>query len=41
MPEIGIGPITEIITRAGAKHIISNSFGFGGNNASLLFSRYA
>lgn len=41
MPEIGIGPITEIITQAGAKHIISNSFGFGGNNASLLFSRYA
>lgn len=41
MPEVGIAPLTETITQSGVTHIISNSFGFGGNNASLLFSRYA
>lgn len=41
MEEVGIAPITTTVSNSGATHIISNSFGFGGNNASLLFSRYA
>ncbi|GAO41180.1 3-oxoacyl-[acyl-carrier-protein] synthase II [Flavihumibacter petaseus NBRC 106054] len=32
-------PVTEVHTGKGLKHILSNSFGFGGNNASLLFSK--
>ena len=41
MPEISLLPITEIQRNITVKNILSNSFGFGGNNASLLFSSYA
>lgn len=41
MPEVGITPLTTMLTNTGVRHVMSNSFGFGGNNASLLFSRYA
>ena len=40
MPEIGLIPVTRLVTGAKNRHVLSNSFGFGGNNASLLFSKY-
>lgn len=40
MPEVGLEPVTEVIYNARIHHVLSNSFGFGGNNASLLFSKY-
>lgn len=40
MPELNLQPITKVIRDLPVNHILSNSFGFGGNNASLLFSRY-
>lgn len=36
-PAIGLSPLTEL-TPCRAKHVMSNSFGFGGNNAALIFS---
>jgi 3-oxoacyl-[acyl-carrier-protein] synthase-1 len=40
MPEMNLVPITSIQDNIAVHHILSNSFGFGGNNASLLFSKY-
>jgi 3-oxoacyl-[acyl-carrier-protein] synthase-1 len=37
-PEFGIAMSTQNQT-ANLRHVMSNSFGFGGNNASLIFSR--
>jgi 3-oxoacyl-[acyl-carrier-protein] synthase-1/3-oxoacyl-[acyl-carrier-protein] synthase II len=37
-PAIGITPVTAL-RRAQLTHIMSNSFGFGGNNAVLVFSK--
>jgi 3-oxoacyl-[acyl-carrier-protein] synthase-1 len=31
--------VRELTQSAGLKHVLSNSFGFGGNNAALVFSR--
>lgn len=39
MPELEIAPITKTITNKPIKNILSNSFGFGGNNSSLIFSK--
>ncbi len=36
-PAIGLSPLTEL-RRAPLRHLMSNSFGFGGNNAVLVFS---
>jgi 3-oxoacyl-(acyl-carrier-protein) synthase len=36
--ETGIVPVTELQKDKTIKHILSNSFGFGGNNSSLLIS---
>ncbi|MGN6646251.1 MAG: beta-ketoacyl-[acyl-carrier-protein] synthase family protein [Cytophaga sp.] len=36
--ETGIIPVTELQTDKKIRHILSNSFGFGGNNSSLLIS---
>ena len=36
--ETGIIPVTELQTNKVIKHILSNSFGFGGNNSSLVIS---
>ena len=38
MEETGYIPITEWREGVGIKHLISNAFGFGGNNSSLVFS---
>lgn len=37
-PAIGLEPITTL-QRAPLTHVMSNSFGFGGNNAVLIFSK--
>ena len=39
MIDLSISPVDEIIPSAGLKHVMSNSFGFGGNCSSLIFSR--
>lgn len=38
MEELTISPVTERMPIQ-ASHVLSNSFGFGGNNVSLIFSR--
>lgn len=37
--EIGITPEIELRTDVDIQHVLSNSFGFGGNNSTLIFSR--
>ncbi|MGH7990662.1 MAG: beta-ketoacyl synthase chain length factor, partial [Limisphaerales bacterium] len=37
-PAIGLEPVTKF-QRASLTHVMSNSFGFGGNNAVLIFSK--
>ena len=39
MKEFDFGPVTEV-KKQKLDHVLSNSFGFGGNNSSLLFSRW-
>jgi 3-oxoacyl-[acyl-carrier-protein] synthase-1 len=39
MPELRMQPATEWGAGRSIKHVLSNSFGFGGNNSSLLFSK--
>ncbi len=38
MPELNCEPVTETDTTVAVKTVLSNSFGFGGNNTSLVFS---
>ena len=38
LQETGLVPVTEIV-QANVEHVLSNSFGFGGNNSSLIFSK--
>lgn len=38
--ETGLEPITGLQTDCGVNAVLSNSFGFGGNNSSLVFTRY-
>jgi 3-oxoacyl-[acyl-carrier-protein] synthase-1 len=40
MEELNITPETQLVERYPVHHVLSNSFGFGGNNASLLISKY-
>jgi len=39
MPEIRFTPVTELIKNIDVNTVMSNSFGFGGNNTSLIFKR--
>lgn len=39
MKELTFKPLTELIKNAKVDHVMSNSFGFGGNNSALIFSR--
>ena len=39
MEELELSPVTELIRDVDIKHVLSNSFGFGGNNSTLIFSR--
>jgi len=39
MNELGFVPATELIRNVPVRNVLSNSFGFGGNNTSLIFSK--
>lgn len=39
MNELKLVPVTHLIKNAEVNNVLSNSFGFGGNNTSLIFSR--
>lgn len=39
MEELHIRPVTELKQGLSTNHVLSNSFGFGGNNVSLVFSK--
>lgn len=36
---LGISPVKELMEGVPVRHVLSNSFGFGGNNSSLIFSK--
>lgn len=38
MKEFNLIPVRETVTGSGIRHVLSNSFGFGGNNNALIFS---
>lgn len=38
MEETMLVPVTEVLSNLSVDHVLSNSFGFGGNNTSLVFS---
>jgi 3-oxoacyl-(acyl-carrier-protein) synthase len=38
--EMGLVPVTKLETGKEVTAVLSNSFGFGGNNSSLVFTRY-
>lgn len=40
MKELRIKPVTKLIQDADVRNVLSNSFGFGGNSSSLIFSKY-
>lgn len=40
MKELKFKPVTEVLEKVKVDHVLSNSFGFGGNNSALIFSRY-
>jgi 3-oxoacyl-(acyl-carrier-protein) synthase len=37
--ELSISPVVELIKDVEVKNVLSNSFGFGGNNTTLIFSK--
>ncbi len=39
MKEVPFKPVTELMTGVEINHVMSNSFGFGGNCSSLIFSK--
>lgn len=39
MEELQIEPTSTLVENMPVKHVLSNSFGFGGNNVSLVFSK--
>jgi 3-oxoacyl-(acyl-carrier-protein) synthase len=41
MEELAINPVTELKENVPLQHVLSNSFGFGGSNVSLIFSKPA
>ncbi|MCX6297401.1 MAG: beta-ketoacyl-[acyl-carrier-protein] synthase family protein [Bacteroidetes bacterium] len=40
MPELSFKPTTSLKTDKKINHVLSNSFGFGGNTSALIFSRH-
>jgi len=40
IPELNFIPATQLKKNRNIRNVLSNSFGFGGNNTSLLFSKY-
>lgn len=41
MPELSFSPVTGLIMNADVNLVMSNSFGFGGNDTSLIFKKYS
>jgi len=39
MPELPFSPVTTFLKDQPIRHVLSNSFGFGGNCSSLVFSK--
>jgi len=39
MHQLSFSPVTELVENVEIKHILNNSFGFGGNNSSIIFSK--
>jgi 3-oxoacyl-[acyl-carrier-protein] synthase-1 len=39
MKELNIKPVTTAVSDVSIRHAMSNSFGFGGNNTTLIFSK--
>jgi len=39
IPELSLSPATVVIENAGIENVMSNSFGFGGNGTTLIFSK--
>ncbi|OFX88549.1 MAG: beta-ACP synthase [Bacteroidetes bacterium GWF2_33_16] len=39
MKELSFKPVTHLMENVKVDHVLSNSFGFGGNNSALIFSR--
>lgn len=39
MEEFDLKPVTELMSDVRLNHVMSNSFGFGGNNTTLIFSK--
>jgi len=37
--ELTISPVADVVSNYECQHILSNSFGFGGNNTSIIFSK--
>lgn len=40
MPELNFTPVQHTIRDVKIRHVLKNSFGFGGNNSSIIFSDY-
>jgi 3-oxoacyl-[acyl-carrier-protein] synthase II len=40
-PEINLNIVTETVSDAKVQHALSNGFGFGGHNASIILSRFS
>ena len=40
MKELEISPVNTLIHKKPVRNVLSNSFGFGGNNTTLIFSKY-
>jgi 3-oxoacyl-[acyl-carrier-protein] synthase-1 len=41
MPELNFKPVTTLEKNKKIDHVLSNSFGFGGNTSALIFSRHS
>lgn len=39
IPELSFTPVTKL-TEAELQHVVTNSFGFGGNDSTLILSKY-
>jgi 3-oxoacyl-[acyl-carrier-protein] synthase-1 len=39
MEELNFSPLSDVKEGAEVNNVLSNSFGFGGNNSALLFSK--
>nr|HPM35714.1 beta-ketoacyl-[acyl-carrier-protein] synthase family protein [Spirochaetota bacterium] len=39
MKELSTAPVSVIMKNDNLRNIMSNSFGFGGNNSSIIFSK--